>query len=282
MESLFHYGCRCQYTRSSDWINIGQSICSDGLKPNTYEAQFVKGNISPMGGRKTARTCDATEPGCELLTSFHCGCRVEGCLHQTRMEVHDPSRMSRRSVCFETWKLIGALMPAHSRLGLSAVAFASYHRARGRSRTQPLMFKDIVMCRERDDHPIKATGYPGFGPVPGMWPLPQACWRCNGTARAHPSLFYTTLVKEDAYPPRKKTRLLTPENGSLRVRHVWAFFYSLDNRHKRRYLRAGCSSIPAFEAAIDNVSSVCRYFISLFTCLFVTIQAPLYLRTRIV
>jgi len=102
------------------------------------------------------------------------------------MEVHDPSEMSRRSVSFETWKLIGTLMPAHSRTGLSAAAFASYHRARGRSRTQPLMFKDIVMCRERDDHLIKATGYPGFGPVPGMWSLPQACWRCNGTARAHP------------------------------------------------------------------------------------------------
>jgi hypothetical protein len=38
------------------------------MKPNTYEAQLVKGNISPMGDREAARSCDTTEPGCDLLT----------------------------------------------------------------------------------------------------------------------------------------------------------------------------------------------------------------------
>jgi hypothetical protein len=32
-----------------------------------------------------------------------------------RREVHDPSKMDRRSIYFETWKLIGTLMPAYSR-----------------------------------------------------------------------------------------------------------------------------------------------------------------------
>jgi hypothetical protein len=36
-------------------------------------------------------------------------------LHQTRIEVHYPSKMDRRSISFETWKLIGTLMPAYSR-----------------------------------------------------------------------------------------------------------------------------------------------------------------------
>jgi len=94
--------------------------------------------------------------------------------------------MGRRSGCFETWKLIGTLMPAHSRVGLNAIVFASYLQAWGRGRTQPLMFNDIVMSREWDDHPIKPTGYPSFGPVPGKWSWPQACWRCFGTVRAHP------------------------------------------------------------------------------------------------
>jgi hypothetical protein len=35
----------------------------NGYPPNTYEAQFVKGNISPMGGLQAARYYDVIDPG---------------------------------------------------------------------------------------------------------------------------------------------------------------------------------------------------------------------------
>jgi len=145
------------------------------MRPNTYEAQHVKGTIIPWAAVRPPVRAMSESRGVLSRLSFPVGVRDRACTkHVLRFTTH--LGMGRRSECFETWKLIGALMPAHSRVGLTAVAIASYLRARGRGRTRPLEFKDIAICRERDDHPIKARGYPGFGPVPGMWSWPQACW----------------------------------------------------------------------------------------------------------
>ena len=61
--------------------------------------------------------------------------------------------------------------------------------ARVRGRTQPSLFGDIVMSRERDDHPINRNGYRGSGPVPTLWSNAQVFWRFPGTARAHGQWF---------------------------------------------------------------------------------------------
>jgi len=90
-------------------------------------------------------------------------------LHQTRIEVHDPSVMDRRSGSFETWKLIGSLIPAYSS-GMAERCVRQLSPGSGEGQ-DPAFHVQGHRYLEGAGRPSnqKRGATPGFGPVPVMW-----------------------------------------------------------------------------------------------------------------